>query len=491
MAVRDLLWACPLCAAAGGLRADRRGERCDACGAEFRRDLGATIIASTHAGGATRMSAGQWLERLPPRDPASLPSELGPEPVALRVAVRREPVRRGRELIGWLDRFGPSRRGHLRLTPDRLRFDAPDGTVEWELDRIAAVQPTSSKLQIAARRMPVAAIRFLGGSIRLWEEAIREAVRRSWRARDRSEITEFHPRITVRRPVVRRGNDETERAEARAGHGAIGVPTRPPSRGVREHSPSYVTEDQHRRRRRRAGGDRSPARYGGARGPSEPRWRSTRPEPFYRVAQWLPRTFWRSFSRLDVAGLDNVPPTGPFLLISNHQSNLDPILIQAVCPRRVHTMAKSTQFTVPVIAGLMKRLHSFPVRRYQTDPQAVRIVLRRLAQGEGVAIYVEGERTWDGKLQPPRLGTIRLALKAGVPIVPTTITGSYDAWPRWDSRIQLRPIAITFGPAIHLPHLHRKADREAALPAAATTIMDALRRQLDDDPLDRRQLGDP
>lgn len=216
-----------------------------------------------------------------------------------------------------------------------------------------------------------------------------------------------------------------------------------------------------------------------------------KPETFYRVAQWLPRTFWRSFSRLDVAGVENVPPTGPFLVISNHQSNLDPILIQAVCPRRVHAMAKSSQFAVPVIARLMKRLHSFPVRRYQTDPQAVRIVLRRLTEGEGVAIYIEGERTWDGKLQPPRLGTIRLALKAGVPIVPTTITGSYDAWPRWDSRVQFRPIAVTFGPTIHLPHLHQKADREAALPSAAATIMDALRRQLHDQPPDREQPADP
>lgn len=204
----------------------------------------------------------------------------------------------------------------------------------------------------------------------------------------------------------------------------------------------------------------------------------TKPDAFYSVAQWLPRTFWRSLSTLDVSGVENVPRSGPFLLISNHQSNLDPILIQAVCPRRVHAMAKSTQFAVPLIARLMKRLHSFPVRRYQTDPQAVRVVLRRLSEGEGVAIYIEGERTWDGRLQPPRLGTVRLALKAGVPIVPTIIRGSYDAWPRWDSRVQFRPITITFGPPIRLPHLDRKADREAALPSATATLMDVLRRQL-------------
>lgn len=198
MAIRDLLWACPLCATTGGLRANRRGDRCHACGAGFRRDLGASILAVTESGERTRLSPAQWLERLPPIEPASLPSELGPELVSVRMAVRKQAVRQGRELIGWLDRFGPGRHGTLRLTRDRLQFDAPDGSTEWPLDRITVVQPTSSKLQLAASHMPVAAIRFSTGSVRFWEEIVREAVRRTWRANGRGEITEFHPRITTR-----------------------------------------------------------------------------------------------------------------------------------------------------------------------------------------------------------------------------------------------------------------------------------------------------
>lgn len=461
MAIRDLLWACPLCTTTGGLRANGRGDLCQACGAEFRRNTGAAIQSVSGAGDRMRLRPAQWLERLPPRDPASLPVELGPERVALSVTIRKQPVRRGRELIGWLDRFGPRRHGSLRLTRDRLRFDAPDDSIEWPLDRITAVQPTSSKLQIAARHMPVAAIRFETASVRLWEEAIREAVRRIWLTHGRGEITEFHPRIYARPPGNRHQRDGD----------AVHAQTHTDRTATNEHGPSY--EDGHQR---------GSARPDAARRPPEPAGNnvaSTRPEPFYRAAQWLPSTFWRALATLDTAGVENIPATGPFLLISNHQSNLDPILIQAVCPRRVHAMAKSSQFAVPVIASLMKRLHAFPVRRYQADPQAVRTALRRLAEDEAVAIYVEGERTWDGNLQPPRPGTIRLALKAGVPIVPATISGSYDAWPRWDSRIQRRPVTITFGPPFRLPHLERKADREAALPSAAATIMAALRRQLD------------
>ena len=140
----------------------------------------------------------------------------------------------------------------------------------------------------------------------------------------------------------------------------------------------------------------------------------TRGDAVYRFAQLIPRLVWGPLAGLRVEGVENVPPSGPFLLICNHQSNLDPILIQAVCPRAVHAMAKSNQFAAPVVGRIMKRLLSFPVRRYQADPQAVRYALRQLDRGEGVAIYIEGERTWDGTLQPPRLGTVRLALKAGV-----------------------------------------------------------------------------
>jgi 1-acyl-sn-glycerol-3-phosphate acyltransferase len=154
------------------------------------------------------------------------------------------------------------------------------------------------------------------------------------------------------------------------------------------------------------------------------------------------------------------------------------MLIQSSAPRPVHAMAKSTQFAVPIVGHIMPRLWSFPVRRHQVDPQAVRLALRYLRDGEGVCICIEGERSWDGRLQKPRRGTIRLALKAGVPVIPCVITGSYEAWPRWDRRIRRCHVRITFGPPIPLPHLDRRADREAFLGQAADRIMGTLGRML-------------
>lgn len=201
-------------------------------------------------------------------------------------------------------------------------------------------------------------------------------------------------------------------------------------------------------------------------------------DAFYRFAQWLPRTLWSALGKLEVHGLENVPETGPALLLANHQSILDPILIQAVVPRHVFAMAKSTQFASPVMKWLMPRVKAFPVRRYQIDPQAVRVALRHLEAGDLVGIYVEGERSWDARLQEPRRGTIRLALHAGVPIVPITITGSYDVWPRWHRGLRFETVRIDFGPAFRLPTVRHRAARDAALPDAATTIMGTLERQL-------------
>ena len=195
---------------------------------------------------------------------------------------------------------------------------------------------------------------------------------------------------------------------------------------------------------------------------------------FYHFIRWVARTVWRPMGGVDVRGLDNVPKQGAVLVIANHQSFLDPILVQAVCPRVLHSLAKSTQFGSTMFRKLMTQLYSFPVRRFETDPQAVRQVLRRLAAGHAVIIYIEGERSWDGRLQPARLGAVRIALKAGVPIVPVRVDGAYDAWPRWDRKVKRSRIRIEFRKPFQLPHAPTRAEREPLVAEAAEQLLAAL-----------------
>ncbi|MGD8277247.1 MAG: lysophospholipid acyltransferase family protein, partial [Gemmatimonadota bacterium] len=165
----------------------------------------------------------------------------------------------------------------------------------------------------------------------------------------------------------------------------------------------------------------------------------------YRVAQALVTRLWRwNGGSVDIRGLGNLPETGPALILCNHLSYLDPILLQAHVRRPIYSLAKSTSFSAPLTGPLMHRLCSFPVRRYQVDPQAVRIALRHLEAGRLVAIYIEGERSWNGRIQEPRKGTVRLALKAGVPVIPCAISGTYEVMPRWSRRIRPGPIIYHF-----------------------------------------------
>ena len=197
--------------------------------------------------------------------------------------------------------------------------------------------------------------------------------------------------------------------------------------------------------------------------------------PTYRLLQGIARFWVQRIARVQVEGLENIPVNGPCILIPNHQSALDPILVQGVCPRMVSTMTKSTQFASPIFRFLLQGGQAFPVRRYRVDPQAIRTMLRRLEAGEVVCLYPEGERTWDGTLQPLRRGAIRFLLRAGVPIVPVGIEGMYDVWPRWRGvpRFGL-PVVLRFGKPINFGAHIDRASREAALPAAEERLRDAL-----------------
>lgn len=199
----------------------------------------------------------------------------------------------------------------------------------------------------------------------------------------------------------------------------------------------------------------------------------------YRAAQQIVSRLWKlTGGSVEFRGSENLPQQGPALILCNHLSYLDPILLQAHVRRPIYALAKSTSFSAPLTGPLMHRLCSFPVRRYQIDPQATRVALRHLEAGRLVAIYIEGERSWNGRLQEPKPGTIRLALKAGVPVVPCAISGTYEVMPRWQKRIRPGPISFQFLPPVPLPTLHGRVRREPFVPEAARMITAALARAL-------------
>ncbi len=200
----------------------------------------------------------------------------------------------------------------------------------------------------------------------------------------------------------------------------------------------------------------------------------------YRVLRWTMRLYFRARLKIRFEGEENVPDKGPFILVLSHQSHLDSLLLHTFCPRLMFTLAKSSVFRTRFMAWLAPRVGAVPTRRYQIDPQAVRVALRLIERGEGVGAFPEGERSWDGRLQPLRSGTIRLLLKAGVPVIPCGMVGTYEVFPRWGHMNWFKvgfgrePVIIRYGEPMHFGKHDDRASREWARPDATVRIETAL-----------------
>lgn len=124
-----------------------------------------------------------------------------------------------------------------------------------------------------------------------------------------------------------------------------------------------------------------------------------------------------------VEGKEKLPSSGPYLLTANHRSFFDSVFQGLVLDQPIHWMAKSELFKYPLIDRLLVRLGAFPVRRGQSDQEALETARQLLAAGEIVAIFPEGTRVRQGLGQPKR-GAARLALDAKVAMVPMAIVGT-------------------------------------------------------------------
>ncbi len=200
----------------------------------------------------------------------------------------------------------------------------------------------------------------------------------------------------------------------------------------------------------------------------------------YRTLRRIMRLYLGARMKVRTEGEGNVPKRGPFVLVLSHQSHLDSLLLHAFCPRLLFTLAKSSVFRTRFMAWLAPRVGAVPVRRFRVDPQAVRVALRLIGRGKGVGVFPEGERSWDGMLQPLRRGTIKLLLKAGVPVIPCGIVGTYEIFPRWGHMNWLKvgpgrePVTIRYGAPIHLGKHDDRAERERARPEATAKIESAM-----------------
>lgn len=143
---------------------------------------------------------------------------------------------------------------------------------------------------------------------------------------------------------------------------------------------------------------------------------------FYQFAKLVFLIFF-FFCRWKIRGQENFPPEGPVIVIANHSSYWDPVIVGVALKRRVYFMAKEELFQVPVLRVLIRGLGAFPVKRGQRDRGALRKALALLGRGEVVGVFPEGRRN-KGVLRDFEKGASLLALKSGAPLVPVAVIGS-------------------------------------------------------------------
>jgi 1-acyl-sn-glycerol-3-phosphate acyltransferase len=194
------------------------------------------------------------------------------------------------------------------------------------------------------------------------------------------------------------------------------------------------------------------------------------------------RPFVRGVSRLyfglELRGVEHIPARGPLVVVPNHQTFADPVLVTIPIRRRVYYMAWRRLFHIPVLGRMIRLLRAFPVQLDARDPGAVREARRLLVDEDAVVmIFPEGGRSKDGTVGHFHLGAFRLAASLGVPALPVTIAGGHESWPPGRRLPRRGRITITYHPplSIDVNVDPRAAARELAERARAV-IASALAR---------------
>jgi len=155
-----------------------------------------------------------------------------------------------------------------------------------------------------------------------------------------------------------------------------------------------------------------------------------------------------------------LPKAGGLIVLSSHQTFLDPLLLGLATDRRLSSLARGSLYRFKPFGAVITALDAVPIDREGSALKAMKAVIERLERGAAVVIFPEGARTHDGHLGEFKSGFALIAKKAGVPIVPVAIVGGFECWPR--SRLLPRPgrIRLEFGEILTAEQVATLSDRE-------------------------------
>ena len=181
---------------------------------------------------------------------------------------------------------------------------------------------------------------------------------------------------------------------------------------------------------------------------------------------------------LRVAGQANFPGSGPVLLLANHASFLDPLLVGIAAPRRLTFLARQNLFGNRLFGGLIRSLDTIGIDQEGLGRDGLVQSIDRLRRGQCLLVFPEGARTFDGAMRPLKPGITMLVKRIDAPVVPVGLVGTFAALPRVRRTPRFSPrvlratpaaVAVSFGPPIPAAEL-RSLPRDEALDRVARAI---------------------
>ena len=194
----------------------------------------------------------------------------------------------------------------------------------------------------------------------------------------------------------------------------------------------------------------------------------------WNLSLWAARTGRRLAGiRVRAVGRESLEPGRAYLFMANHTSNLDPPIITPLLGRRIAIIAKQELFKIPLFGYAMRKANFVALNRAdrRSAVESVGNAVHVLQSGLGMMVFPEGTRSRDGLLLPFKKGPFHLAMEAGVPVVPITVVGAHEAWPKGTMKLRAGEVVVYF----HRPIDPRRfASREELMAAVRSAINRAL-----------------
>ena len=180
--------------------------------------------------------------------------------------------------------------------------------------------------------------------------------------------------------------------------------------------------------------------------------------------------YLKVFNKFIIKGQDNVPKDNSVVLVANHVSLWDPVILACSVERVVHFMAKEELFRVPILGRIIRNLNAFPIKRGKPDRGALRNASELLKKGNALGLFPEGTRSRNGELRSFQPGAALFALRSNAPIVPMALIGTKSTFP-----MSLRgKITVNIGRPLVYPHLYGKKISTADLERVTDDIIESI-----------------